>query len=102
VRTRWEYLLVVYAYSTTEVVHDHPRPASHTFERAYWLHRSGGKPEKLPDDLTWTDYLGELGADGWELVTEAVRDSTVVRKQWGWPEVGVPVQIVWTFKRSAA
>jgi hypothetical protein len=48
------------------------------------------------------DLMNELGAEGWELVTDAPIDSVIATSHsTGWSEAGIPVLRQWLFKRSA-
>ena len=107
-RERWEYLTVVWVYSAKKLSQD---PAKHEFafkKDLFIWHPGAGEADVRP---LWSsadadvvgnclDVLNELGAEGWELVTEVVMDSTVgPREDWG--EVGYPVRQRWLFKRRA-
>lgn len=95
-RTEWEYMRVWYLTST-EV----SRPGqSQTWSQEYWISRPGAEQEQLAAaGVDFDVLLNEFGAEGWELVSENTRDSVVIAEQRGWPNVGTPVSIVWTFKR---
>lgn len=45
------------------------------------------------------DLLAEFGAQGWELLSETVLDTTIVSNHGGWSQVGTPIQIRWILKR---
>lgn len=48
------------------------------------------------------DVLNDLGAEGWELVTETVLDSEIFSRLHGWESVGSPVLMRYLLKRSSA
>ena len=99
-RTAWEYLLVVWVYSTNFATKG-PNE-SQTWDRAYWVYAPGPEePEKLPADLDWAAFVNKLGAEGWELVAERLQQSVVMPQSLGWIDVGTPVKVVWTSKRPA-
>jgi len=96
---RWEYLLMKWVWTTnaaTRLAHEHL-----TDESAFWISEFGLAARKLPADVSLTSVLHDLGALGWELAAERAH-MTVVTAGQGWPEVGTPVHIVWTFKRELA
>jgi hypothetical protein len=55
---------------------------------------------EVRSEVNWLDLLNELGHDGWELVSEGVRRTTVMGHAQGWTDVGSPIGITWTFKRA--
>ena len=94
-RSRWEYLRVYYLHST-----ENYGAASQTWSHAYWLMRTGVPAEhRLAEDVDFDALLGELGTDGWELVTEHTRETVIFGEMHGWKNVGSPVSMMWTFKR---
>ena len=101
-RTRWEYLIV--AWNLTATPPASPSEAW-TLEGAFHISRPGGVVETrrydgaLPPTLGF-ELLNELGADGWELVSNTVERSTVAAAQ-GYQTAGVPIASTQIFKRPA-
>lgn len=95
--TRWEYLQVIWSSTTNFVTKKLDEFA--TVKEVYQILRPGKEPEDLGSDLNWLSLLNELGADGWELVAERMQSSVVASQMYGWPDVGTPILMVWTFKR---
>jgi hypothetical protein len=103
---RWEYLRVARIYSTSQKEGQKSTwkqvftiywPNGETEERLCWV--SGGTDEET---TSLVELLGELGSDGWELVSSNVLDSVVISHQYGWSNVGIPVTTCWDFKRPIA
>lgn len=91
--TRWEYLRIVWESSTG--AHE----GEQTWASRYYVLRGSGSREALTEPLDWTDYLNELGLDGWELVAERMHNSAIFGTELGWYNVAGPVRMVFTFKR---
>lgn len=96
-RTAWEYLVVYYSASFT---------SEGSLPRA-WKHemyvRRPGTSEYEPqsrDDLVL--LFNELGAEGWEMIGESVRESVIVTSNRGFNEPSQPIAIMWIFKRPVA
>jgi hypothetical protein len=81
------------------------------FKEDLWIYRPGAtESEQLPVSDTGNkkvsgpdllEVLNELGAEGWELITETTRESTIGKRR-GWPDSGHPIVRQWTLKRPAA
>jgi len=64
-------------------------------------------PEKVGSSKDAADHgsdshrlLNDLGAEGWELVSDAITNSTV-STFWGWPNSSsLPIRREWTLKRE--
>ncbi|HXD53762.1 MAG TPA: hypothetical protein VN618_03325 [Solirubrobacteraceae bacterium] len=96
----WEYLTIAWQ-SMTNYATKTPDEAQ-TWESNYRISKPNAEPEVLSaTDVNWTTLLNELGADGWELVTESVRKTVIFSQSMGWSNVGSPIEIVWQFKRLA-
>ncbi len=107
---RWEYMSVVWTYDAKLL----PGPADDgkwAFKEDFWIWHPGAetadhrplrdtedKDVSGPDIL---EILNELGAEGWELVSETVRESSAGKRR-GWPEAAHPIVRQWTLKRRAA
>jgi hypothetical protein len=99
--TRWEYLVVAWNLTATP-------PAGPgegwKLDGAYQITRPGaaGPQTRRYDGAQATtlgfDLLNELGADGWELVSNVVERSTVAPAQ-GYQTAGVPIASTQIFKR---
>jgi len=102
--TRWEYMSIVWIYSTRQSEHQ-----KSTWKQVYTIYWPDGTTE---DRLGWTsedsdedttslvELQNELGSQGWELFSINVLDSIIMNKQYGWPNVGTPVRRSWVFKRQ--
>lgn len=111
---RWEYKLIHWA-SSTKFVNEGTHPGGQPKRKQYWksefkIIESGREPETLlassshvedagAKTASIQDLLNEFGAEGWELVSETVLDTTIVTSQIGWPKAGTPIEIRWTLKR---
>jgi hypothetical protein len=106
-RQRWEYLTVLRLYETAQ--DDFP---GKTWTENFWIYRPGdeegqkreahsGSSKEPEYKVTIRDIFAELGAEGWELVSETVLDTTIVAGGLGWTDVAIPVRMRWTFKRPA-
>ena len=100
-RTRWEYLVV--AWNLTATAPLGPGDAWR-LDATYQIQRPGTPGVEtrhydaaLPSTLGF-DLLNELGADGWELVSNVVERSTVSAAQ-GYETAGVPIASTQIFKR---
>lgn len=95
-RTRWEYLRVRYRQTTGW------GSGGQRWTTTYSIHRPGvDEAEKRNgDDVQSFTLINELGEEGWELVAETVWDTAAVVDTGGWSNVGIPVELVWTFKRQ--
>jgi hypothetical protein len=93
---RWEYLFVAW---------QSPNPAAggvgdtQAGEPGYWITRPYTDAEKAPGDVKLSQLLNDLGAEGWELISHTIPKSVVLSKWLGWPNVGGPIEMTWTFKR---
>ncbi len=88
-----------YVYSTKT---QHGQETAQTFSRKFHIYRAGHADQTF--DLSDKDFdtlIDELGSDGWELVAETVRETTVVESHYGWDSVGTPIRVSWIFKRLA-
>ena len=102
-RTRWEYLVVSWNLTATP-----PGDASEawTLEGAFDISRpgvSGVETRRYDGGQASTlgfELLNELGADGWELVSNTVERSTVAPAQ-GYQTAGFPIATAQIFKRPA-
>ena len=103
---RWEYMSVTWIYSTT----NQNTVAPTTWKGEYSIARPG-QPRETRLSYDSTDkgaettgidaLLNELGADGWELVSETVMDTTIFSSLHGWSDSGTPTQMRWSLKRRA-
>ncbi|HYH54558.1 MAG TPA: hypothetical protein VD761_10555 [Solirubrobacterales bacterium] len=107
-RERWEYKTISWA-SATDL------PFLRTSDERVWrnefsiretgkgLERRLGYSNHREDDgaemVKIQDLLNEFGAQGWELVSETVMDTTIVSDHAGWSKVGTPIEIRWILKR---
>jgi hypothetical protein len=106
---RWEYMSVVWTYEAKPL----PSPAEDgqwAFKEDFWIWHPGAETaEHRPYRDTEKDIAGtgliailnELGAEGWELVAETVRESTAGKRR-GWPEAAHPILRQWLLKRRVA
>ena len=92
----WEYMRLVWEYSTNYATHPEGPPQ---WQRGYRIERPDEAAEEVPDTANWLEIVNRLGAEGWELVTQANWDSAIVAESHGWPNAGVPVLVWWIFKR---
>ena len=84
--TRWEYLRVSYQAAPIGGV-------------KWWIQRPGKGEDSLPESTDWFVLANELGADGWELVTDQISGSAVIATL-GWDHASQPVWRSWIFKRT--
>jgi hypothetical protein len=120
VNPRWEYLVLVMEHRTELKTRSHlmtgldltfpPQPEEKYWARTttHFIFRPGaddpeelaGTPTEAPDNGTYTcGLLNQLGAEGWELVSDVVSHSTV-STFWGWPNTSsFPIHREWTLKR---
>jgi hypothetical protein len=95
----WEYLYVTYTYRY-ETSRHYPMQA---WTHIYKISRRDSELETLEGEKpTWAELLHRFGGEGWELVSERVGETTIVKSSAGWKGVAIPVTIAWTFKRPAA
>lgn len=73
------------------------RPGQDDETRLVWTSSSTDETKTSTLDL-----LNELGAEGWELITETVLDSEIFTRLHGWENVGSPVLMKYVLKRPAA
>jgi len=98
---RWEYLLVAWNLTATPPSNE---GETWTLEGTFHITRPGvvGVETRRYDGAQPSTHafelLNELGADGWELVSNIVERSTVAPAQ-GYQTVGVPIASMQTFKR---
>ena len=101
--TRWEYLVVAWNLTATPPA---PGEANWRLDGAFQISRPGvqGAQTRRYDGATPTtlgfDLLNELGAEGWELVSNVVERTAVAPAQ-GYQTAGVPVATTQIFKRPA-
>jgi len=90
--TRWEYARLSWRHTTnwTKKAPDEPQ----TYEHVFWIIRAGDEKWEKRTDTSTQALLDELGAEGWELVTETVRETTIHDKYLGWIGVGSPVRFI--------
>lgn len=100
---RWEYLVLSWAMTATppDAMSDEWR-----LEASFHIFRPGAlSAETRTYDGTQPSTLGfellnELGADGWELVSNVVERTAVAPAQ-GYQTAGVPIATTQIFKRPA-
>ena len=101
---RWEYLTVAWSLTATPPV---PPAEAWGFAGTFQISRPGvsGTETRTYDAALVSnaafDLLNELGADGWELVSNVVERSAVTAAQ-GYQTVGVPITSTQIFKRPAS
>ena len=126
---QWEYLTVVWTYSAEQRTRAlessgvEAWAAEAASEETYWHFwetfyiwrpgaekaetRDGWASDKKEKPLSTTQVLNDLGAEGWELVSEETDRSYVSRSQsspiqgWGGSPISNPIRKRWTFKRQA-
>jgi hypothetical protein len=102
--TRWEYLVVAWTLTATPSA-DPAEPW--TLDGAFHISRpgvSGAETRRYDGTQASTlgfELLNELGAEGWELVSNTVDRSTVAPAQ-GYQTAGAPIATTQIFKRPAA
>jgi len=104
VSTRWEYLVV--AWSLTA-----PPPADATqawaLQGTFQISRPGAKGvetrrhDGAHESTLGFELMNELGAEGWELVSNTIDRSAVAPTQ-GYQTAGVPIASTQIFKRPVA
>lgn len=127
---RWQYLTLSWTYSAEQRTLISGPPGLATSEVAapgeatYWYFwetfyiwrpgaekaetRDGWASDKKEKFLSTMQVLNELGAEGWELVSEEADRSYVSRSDsspiqgWGGSPISNPIRKRWTFKRPAA
>jgi hypothetical protein len=111
---RWEYKLISWA-SATQAVQGTPPSGMVNPKKYLWKNEFviKGPGEELESRLGYSDYeedtgartvkiqdlLNEFGAEGWELISETILDTTIVGNHAGWSKIGTPVEIRWILKR---
>jgi hypothetical protein len=103
---RWEYASVSWAFYrplaeselknlqwTKEITIS--RPGREKESRIEWTEGSGDTGADL------SAAFGELGAEGWELVSETVRDVGLSGDYFGWSTASRPISVFARFKRPA-
>jgi hypothetical protein len=112
---RWEYKLIVWSSVTETRGEPGTYPSGESKRKIFWrsqfkITTAGEEPETRlnysnhdedegRDRHSIENLLNEFGAEGWELVSEAVLDNTIVSNHAGWPKVGTPVEVRWIMKR---
>lgn len=103
---RWEYMAIHWLYSSRFVPGSAPDKEEQQWRGEYFLRRPGAEIEThLQHDfgeepkVSFLDLLAELGAEGWELVSETALSAAAVTGTHGWSDVGMPIEIRWTLKR---
>lgn len=99
---RWEYAAVTWTYTTEleggdRIWRQHIstyRPGGETRKHEFW---NSKQEEAVGPNLV--EVFNELGAEGWELVTDTVSDSTVIPHDSGWDDVGTPTLRQFILKR---
>ena len=107
---RWEYLVVIWRETCQKLSED---PPEFEFKRELFVYRHGrAEPEQYllwssngeeeSSDRSMLQILNDLGAEGWELVTDALTESVIgYSSTTGWPEAGRPVLRQLICKRRA-
>ncbi len=81
-RTAWEYLEVVYIFWTE---HAHPADNSpQTWHHELWVREPGAPERELREDSDLHALLNDLGAKGWEVISERNTHTTIVGTTLGW------------------
>lgn len=112
----WEYKAVLWV-SSAELRNEGRHPSGAIKKKWYYrsefqIHEGGRELDRRLNHSTYgedegaetvniQDLLAELGAEGWELVSESVLNSVIVDKSEGWSQVGIPITIRWMLKRPA-
>lgn len=92
-RTRWEYLTVKWESS----VNASTSPPTHD-ERLIAV-RSGQPPVVLGEGEGTLTVFDQLGADGWELVSETVIETASFAQSRGYHQITAPINVRFRFKR---
>lgn len=104
---RWEYMFVEWVATTRQEKVN--LVLRQTFKAELKITpRTGEEEVRLAHDskdqnaetTTLLEVLNELGAAGWELISEVVAESVVGPKS-GWEEVGTPIRTRYLLKRRA-
>lgn len=96
---RWEYLTLAEEYSvSTAAVGGFGQ-----WVKLWHIRRPGATTsEVVGGESHATEFLNQLGSEGWELVSNTVVETTIVPGQRGMAEVGTQVLQTWTFKRPVS
>lgn len=111
---RWEYRLILWS-SATKIEGEGTYPSGKSKRKVLFKNefQIRGPGELLETRLGYSnhdedadvetvkiyDLLNEYGAQGWELVSETVLDTTIVSNHAGWAKLGTPIEIRWILKR---
>jgi hypothetical protein len=96
---RWQYLALVLVHPAN---HNLSAPQSQTDNYTIFRPDSDkrdGISGEIADWGDWLALLNDLGAEGWELTTGTIMETTLVAGLFGWSTVGTPVRQYYTFKR---
>lgn len=94
---RWQYLMVISESSAKQKVGVTPTTWEYLTEAHIW--RPGVDEAETRPMANWLHLCNELGAEGWELASEAVLSSTVVANAYGYTEVSIPLRVRYTFRK---
>lgn len=95
-RTCWEYLALVWEWS---FIWDEANVTGTSQAKWYLWRPRVAEPEVFDAETTgWLSLANDLGAEGWELVSDDVLCNIVGQAQ-GWPKASRPVRRRLTFKR---
>jgi hypothetical protein len=93
---RWQYMTIVWGHISTP---------DRGLVQEYFINGAGRSEKRVSraehgedEDFSFGDFLDELGAEGWELVSETVLETTLLPGI-GWEQVGSPVRIRWMLKK---
>src|SRR5690349_19793073 len=98
----WEYMRVTMLYKTANKLDPETRTDVQTWTTSFSIAKPDGSTESVEagEGFSFLVLLNELGAEGWDLVSETVRKTTITAGALGWNDVGTPISIVYTFKRE--
>jgi hypothetical protein len=117
---RWEYLLVEWVYERrkktrpvkTEKLYSSDPDSTEEYEyQEQYIKLTWPDGKVDPRGLWSTDHsevstvskiFNELGADGWELVSDSTRSAKVYTDINGWPDASAPVEVAYWFKRQSS
>lgn len=91
-RIHWEYVAVLWEASCENV------DGSWVHSSSIRVWRPDRDVEERPGDSR-VSVLNDLGAEGWELATETIEQTSIAFGARGYTDVGYPVAIRWTLKR---